>query len=131
MHRQISKSLKVIPCIFVPPLFQMHDIQKVGQGHRVQFRQLYHSMAICQNLQMSSTHSCASFYRYRDIKMLNYLPPKSRSRSKSKIFAITPFDGKCQNLQLSPTHFYATSYRFRDINILNILPTKSSSRQAV
>ena len=29
------------------------------------------------------------------------LPSKSRSKSQSAIFAITPFDGKCQNLQMS------------------------------
>ena len=44
-----------------------------------------------------------------------FLPPKSRSKSQSAIFSITPFDGKCQNLQMSPTHFCASSYIFRDI----------------
>ena len=37
------------------------------------------------------------FLRYNFF--LNCLPSKSRSRSRSAIFAITPFDGKCQNLQ--------------------------------
>ena len=41
---QIFKSLKVVPCIFALAL-TASDRQTVGQGHRVQFLQLYHSMA--------------------------------------------------------------------------------------
>ena len=52
------------------------------------------------------------------------LPPKNISRSRSAIFAITPFDGICQNLQMFPTHFYAISYRFRDIDIFNFSSAK-------
>ena len=47
----------------------------------------------CQNLQMSLTNVCASFYRFRDITIL-----KSRSRSRSAIFAFTPLACKCKNL---------------------------------
>ena len=36
------------------------------------------------------------YYRFREIKILICLPSKSRSRSRSAIFAITPFDGQCQ-----------------------------------
>ena len=30
----------------------------------------------CQNLQMSPTHNCTSSYRFRDIEILKFLPPK-------------------------------------------------------
>ena len=49
---------------------------------------------------------------------LIFLPPLCRSRSRSGIFAITPFDGKCQNLQMSHTNFCASSNRLRDVKIL-------------
>ena len=51
-----------------------------------------------------------------DINILNCLSSKSRSRSRSAIFAITSFNGKCQNQQMSLTHFCASSYHFRYIN---------------
>ena len=53
-----------------------------------------------------------------------FLPSQSRSRSRSTIFAMTPFDGKCQNLKCLHTFFCASSYRFRYIQILNFLPPK-------
>ena len=53
-----------------------------------------------------------------EVKISNYLPLKSRSRSRSTLFTITTFDGNCQNLQISPTHFCGRSYRFRDIKKL-------------
>ena len=68
---------------------------------------------------MSSTHFCDSSYRFRDIKILNIVPSKSKTRSQSAILAIIPFDGKCQNLRLSPLHICANSYRFRYIKNLN------------
>ena len=34
-----------------------------------------------------------------------FRPLKSRSRSRSTIFAITPFDGNCQSPPMSPTYF--------------------------
>ena len=49
------------------------------------------------------------------------------SRSRSAIFAITPFVGKCQSLQMSPTHFCAGCHHFRDIKTSNFLPQKSRS----
>ena len=41
------------------------------------------------------TYFCASSYRFRYIQILNVWPSKSRSKSQSTIFAVTPFDGKC------------------------------------
>ena len=69
----------------------MVDLQKVGQGHRVNNE--YH---FCkkktfdgkrQNLQMSPTHFCTSFYSFRYIKNVNICRPRPRSRST--IFAGT------------------------------------------
>ena len=68
-------------------------------------------------------------YHFRDIKFLFLLTSKSMSKSRSFIFAITPFDCQCKNLQMSPRHFFrASSYRFTDIKDLNFLPQKSRSR---
>ena len=95
----------------------------------MQFSQLYHSMANVKSTNVSPTFfACASSYDFRDIQFLNILSPESRSRSRSAIFAITPFDRKCQVLQMSLTNFCASSYRFRDLNSLNVLPSKSRSK---
>ena len=59
---------------------------------------------------MSLTHFCAISYRFRDIQFVNIWFPKSRSRSRITIYAMTPFDGKCQNLQMSSTHFYKCEF---------------------
>ena len=77
---------------------------------------------------MSPTYFCASPYHFRDIKFKKKILPKSRSRSQSAIFAITPFTGKCQFLQMPSTHFGVSSYRFRDVKILNFGTPKSRSR---
>ena len=69
-------------------------------------------------------HFSASSNRFRCINISNFLPSKSRSRSRSTLFRLTPFDGKCQNLQKTPTHFFASSDRFRDIQILKVLASK-------
>ena len=36
----------------------------------------------CQNLHKTLKHFCASFYHFRDIKILNFLHSESRSRSQ-------------------------------------------------
>ena len=61
---------------------------------------------------------CACSHRFRDIRIIIW-PSKSRSRSRSTIFALTPFDGKCENLQKSPPHFCASSRCLRDIKVLH------------
>ena len=71
---------------------------------------------------------CASYYRFRDIKISNCLPSKSRSRSQIAIFSITPFNDKCHSLKMSHLHFYTSSNHFRDIKILNFRLPKSRSR---
>ena len=55
----------------------------------------------CQILRKTRSHFCACSYRFRDIKKICLLPSKSRSRSRSTIFAVTPFHAKCQYLQTS------------------------------
>ena len=54
----------------------------------------------CQHLQTSPTRFALAF-TVSDIKILNILPSKSRSRSRIAIFALTLFHGKYQNLQNS------------------------------
>ena len=61
---------------------------------------------------------CSSSFHFRD-KNLNFVFSNSRSKSRSAIFEIKPFDGKWQNLQMSLTHFCASSYHLRDIKIFN------------
>ena len=69
-----------------------------------------------------------SSYRFRDFQIFYIGPSKSRSRSRSAIFAITLFDGKCQNLRMLSENICASSYRFRDITFFNLLPPKGISR---
>ena len=126
VRRQMSKFTNVSQA-FLPWIlqFQIYNIykktyfNKVGQCHEVQFSQLHRSMANVKNLRMF-LHIFELALTFSEIKMLNFLPLKSRSRSRCAIFAIIPFDGKCQNLQMSPIHFCARPYRFRDITISNI-----------
>ena len=74
--------------------------------------QWYHSMATIQMYKSRSVHFFAlALHRFRDLKKITL---KSRSRSRSILPAVTPFDGKCQNMQTNPTQICASSYRFRD-----------------
>ena len=61
----------------------------------------------CQNLQISLTRFYTSSYRFRDIKITHFLPPRSRSilRNGVQFSQLRIFDGKCQNLHISSTHF--------------------------
>ena len=72
-------------------------------------------------------HFCASSKHFRDINISNFWPSKSRTRSRSIIFAMTPFDGKCQTYNSRPMHFCARSHRSRDIKVSNVWPSKSMS----
>ena len=58
---------------------KMFDLQKVGQGHGMQFSQLQHSMANVKITNVSHNF-CASSHRFRDIKILFFLPPIFKSR---------------------------------------------------
>ena len=65
-----------------------------------------------------STKDSHTFVYYLTVSGIKKkLPSKSRSRSRSKIFTLTTFDGKCQNLQKTTTQFCASVYRFRNIKI--------------
>ena len=64
------------------------------------------------------------------IKVLNVWPSKSRSRSRTAISTITPFNGKCQNLQISHTNLFASSYHFKEF-FWNFLLSKSRSGHGV
>ena len=75
----------------------VHIFQKVGQGHRVQFSHLHHSVANFK-FYKCLPHILRQFLKVQRYKNCMSLPSKSRSRSLSVIFAITPIDGKCHNL---------------------------------
>ena len=74
-----------------------------------------------------STQFFTSSYSFRDMKSLHFLPSKSRSRSRSAIFTITPFHVKCQNLQIS-IKFLRCPSPFQKYNFFNFCPSKSRSR---
>ena len=65
-----------------------------------QFSQLHHPMANVKNLQMSPK-LCLLALTFSEILKFKIFTSKSRSRSRSAIFSIIPFDSKCQNLQTS------------------------------
>ena len=83
-----------------------------------------------QNQQKIYMHFCASSYSYRNIKMLNVLIWKCRSRSRGKIFAMAMFDSICQHLQKTPTNLCVSFHSFRYMNIFNFWPSRSRSRSS-
>ena len=110
--------------------FKIVDLQKVCQGHEVQFWHLHHSMANVQiykglkhvfalTLIISGT-SAYTFYYFSLRKV-------GQGRSRSAILSITPFECRCQNLQMYRTHICPSSHPFRYITISNISPSKSRS----
>ena len=80
-------------------------LQKVGEGHGVQFSQIHHLMATVKINKCLPHVSALALTRFRNIKMYFFLPSKCRSISQSTIIAITSFDGNCQYLQMSPDIF--------------------------
>ena len=73
-------------------------LPKEGQSHGVQFSPLHHLIANVRIYTHLPHIFCASSYRFRDITILKFWPPNSRSRSRSAIVAITSFYCNCQNL---------------------------------
>ena len=55
-------------------------------------------MANIKNYKSCPINFCASSHHFRDITISNLLPSKSRSRSRSTIFARRPFDGKYEKV---------------------------------
>ena len=96
------------------------NLQNIQTHLGVQFLQRHHSMASVKIYKRLSHIFCTSSHHFRDINILNCLPLKRRSRTKTTIFAMTPFDGKCQNLQKTPIHLCTSSYHFRDTDILSL-----------
>ena len=74
--------------------FQIMYPQKAGRGNGIRFSQWCHLVANIKICKGSPMHYCASSNRFSHIDVSNFLPSKSRSRSRSKIFAMMPFDGK-------------------------------------
>ena len=71
-------------------IFLILDLEKVGNGHGVQFSQLHHSMTNVK-IYKCLQHIFALALTISEIYIFkNFLPPKIRSRSWSAIFAITP-----------------------------------------
>ena len=102
----------------------MFDLQKVDQGHEIQFSQWHHSIVgLNVNIYKRFRHIFVIALIFRDIKILNLLASKSMSRSPSTIFEVIPFDGKCQNLQMIPTHFSASYLHFKYVKIFICLPS--------
>ena len=121
------KIYKVAQCIFTLALaiteidfniFPIFNLQIVGYCRGVQYSQCCPSMTNINIYKSRRMHFCSSSHHYI-LKFLIFLSSESRSRSWSKIFAMTAFDSKYQNLQKTPTYFCTSSHRFRDINILN------------
>ena len=77
-----------------------------------------------KSLRKTSTHCCASSYRFRDINILNLLLSECRSSSRSTILQWHNSMANVKNLQMSPP----SSYQFRDIKMLNLLPAEKRSR---
>ena len=63
------------------------------------------------------SHFYASSYRFTDVKLLNLLPSKCISRSRSTTLAMTTFDCKCQNSR--KTQFCVSCHRFRYMNLIS------------
>ena len=85
--------------------FQIVYLQKVGQGHEVQFSQWGHSMANIKIYKSRSVYFYVSSNLFRDINVFICYLRNSRSRSQSTIFAMLYFHGEYRNLQTSFLHF--------------------------
>ena len=97
--------------------FKTFDLQKVGHAQSTIFA-MRTAAGKCQNLYKTPTQIfCASPYLFERYYFIIILPLKGRSRSRSAIVTVTPFDDKCRNLQMTPTQFCASSHLFRDINV--------------
>ena len=93
---QISTSVKVIWCIFAIALavseilmFQICDLEKIDQGHKVQHLQWFHSIV---NIDLFKSHTWAFFastHPFRDIHISTFLPWKCTS---STPFTLVLFD---------------------------------------
>ena len=75
------------------------------------------------------SHFCASSYRFTDIKLLNLLPSKCISRSRSTTLAMTTFDCKCQNPR--KTQFCVSCHRCRYMNLISFLFKKGGQDHEV
>ena len=130
VRQKISNSTYMSACIF---LHQLLPFQRYKNFKTLTFKKQFkvteckfgnytipQQMSKSTNVFAKFVHQLLPFQRYK--KILNFLSPKSRSRSQSAIFASILFDGKCQNLELSPTNFLDNSYHFRDIKIFKMLP---------
>ena len=89
------------------------ELQKVDQGHRVQFFTITPFDRKCQNPQNIFAFALTVS---EILKFLIIYLKKSRSRSRSTIFAMTPYDGKYRNLQKTHTHFTVSMTRANDCN---------------
>ena len=81
-----------------------------------------------ENLQTNPIHfllSLITFQRCKNIKILTY---KIRSRSRSRIFAMTQLDSKCQNLPTTPSQLCQLLPFQKNITIKKLLPSKIKSR---
>ena len=75
----------------------------------MQFSKSHHSMAnikICKYLRHNFVPALA-FQRYNNFLFTSNFTFPFRSRSRSAILSITPFDGKCRNQQMSSASYWA------------------------
>ena len=86
-------------CIFYPGICCKTNFDLV---YIVRFRDLRMDGRTNERIQIyksRSPHFCASSHLVRYINILNLYLQKSRSKSRSTIFAKSLFDSKCQNIQ--------------------------------
>ena len=102
---------------------EIFDLEKLGQVQRVQHR---NDTIRWQMLKSINAISCSFALAFTVLKILTFevWSWKSRSRSKSIIFAMMPIDSKYWNLQMSSLGICTSSHHFWDIDILNIWPWK-------
>ena len=77
-------------------------LKKIGQGQVIHFSHWYHSMAN-DKIYKRLPYNSALALTISDIKIKTILPSKSRSRSCSRVFGMTLFDGNWKNLQKTTT----------------------------
>ena len=100
---------------------------KVCQVYGMQFSYLHHLMA---NVTSCFSPIFAILLQFQRYQLFNVWPLKSRSRSRSAVFEMTPFDGKCQSLQIFSTHFlrlFLPYQRYNNCRCLTPWQTSKSS----
>ena len=122
---KVNSHVALALTVFKILTFQIVYLEKVGQGHWVWLLQWSYLLANIQIFKSRSVQFCAGSHRFVYIDISRFWSSKSRSRSRSTIFAMTQFDWNVKICKCV-THILVSSLTVWDIKFV-YLPSKSRS----